>query len=327
MADIQDNAVVKSAGNFLTAFNLRLSGANRFFGLVMGKYTADKTPRRMEVAIKALKRRFPQLDLADELTWALGEAAAKDNRPMMDFLLGQGAKIDGATRVIVQGYKDAQQVVPLFSAIKAGAVGAVSHLLAAGAKPDPMNDIDLPDGYLGPAAVEGRGLVKLFIEAGARKGADKALFELIANRRDIETAEYLAQKTGVGVNALEGKIVRTVIGDYGHRARPYFQGVFAPFLNDKALQYLSDAGADFATAAHRFRGQFDEDAPRLADIADSWARHQARAFRKPAAPAPVAQPVAAPVAAIVQPFKGTPHMMIAPEKASFKRKPKSGGTP
>lgn len=229
---------------------------DKFFEKMMHVFTSDTSPLRMHVAIQVMEERFSAHSKSAQLTCVLDRAVRKNNITMLGYLLHQGAHINGTETGYIPGLLGPASAFPLSTAIAHGTEKTLEYLLSMGADPNPPKNSFLYDAaYINDSISKTR----ILLDAGATGGAEAALYSLIHVSQRRDTAVTIMEKTGLGVNVDNGRIVKSaVISLYKH----------APGAED-TVQFLLSRGADFAAAARSFEAEYkgSADAPKLAKLA------------------------------------------------------------
>lgn len=235
---------------------LRNMGEEEFFETMMTVFAVDHSTSRMQVAIEVMDERFNKYSKSAQLTWALDTAVRKGNISMIDFLLGEGALIDGTQTAYMPGLLGPASFRPLATAILRGTEETLEHLLLMGANPNPPKNSFLYDAaYINDSA----GKTRLLLDAGARGGAEEALYGLIQVSQRLDTADMILDKTGLSVNIDNGSIVKSAVMSLYRR----IPGA------EETVEFLLSRGADFSAAARSFEVESNNspDAQKLTEMA------------------------------------------------------------
>lgn len=248
MKEIFNDAGLKS--------QLRNMGEEVFFNEMMQVFAADATGDRMRVAIDVMEERFGRYPKAAQLTWALDTAVRNDNIPMIDFLLGEGALIDGTKKAYMPELLGSASFSPVATAISRASDKTLEHLLSLGASPNPPKNAFIYNAaYIGASA----GKTSALLDAGARGGTEEAFRDVVLVSHRLDIADIILEKTGLGANMDGGSIVRSAVMAL-YRDMPDA---------GETVQFLLARGADFASAARSFEtdNAHFHDAPKLAALA------------------------------------------------------------
>jgi len=262
--------------------------------LSIEEFTGDKTTERMETGLKVLKGRFPEANLQHQLTWFLGAAATRGGIAAMDYLLKQGALIDGMANVPLPGYATIN-AYPLDNAISNGRPEALKFLLEKGAKKEPNRAL------LPRATSSTPETMRVLLQAGVRDHVHRALAKsLLEDRLDI--AEVITSEGAAHVNDRNGYVVSQIMFSVAGAVRH-------PDA-ERRLRFIADHGGDFWAVARRLDEKGSDKADAAAQVAEHMQDYVSR----------LAFNLAAKKLA-----QGAGKVIDAPEKAVFAKKARTPG--
>lgn len=248
--------------------SLRKMSEEEFFETMMHVFATDISTSRMQASIEIMDERFGRYSKKAQLTWALDMAVRKGNTSMIDFLLGEGALIDGTKNAYVPGLLGPASFNPLVTAIMRGTEETLAHLLWMGANPNPPKNSFLYDAaYINNSA----GKTRILLDAGARGGAEEALYNLIQVSQRLDIADLILDKAGLSVNIDNGSIVKSAVMSLYRR----IPGA------EETVRFLLSRGADFSAAARSFDDENNgsPDALKLAELAHALAGKKLKATK------------------------------------------------